>query len=307
MPGSNKYSTYQGTFGEEPNISTKKYQTSKVENDDLRSIKNFKQAFKTARQRGLNTFKWGNSVYTTELKKTPSIQVDKLKNEGIVNDNNSQGSRKLIPKKYYADMIKKGFKWDINKQMWFKPKQPIVEVEAPKPLGVVKYKYFQQGGSINMNDQQLQQAFIQFLAQKFGTQNRQELEAAIQQLGEEGLQQAYQEFMSMMQQQQVQAAKFGAKINYIKSLRGVCPEGYEMQYFKQGGTLCKKCIKKQEEMKQEREIPDNPIDAFKCGGKKKKKVKKENGGLLETFDKVALNKCGAKLKEDACGAKLKKR
>lgn len=289
MPGSNKYSTYEGNFGEQPNISTKKYQTSKVENDDLKSIKNFKQAFRIARQRGLKTFKWGKSVYTTELKKTPSVQVGKLKNEGIdrtpsievgplknegvVNDNNSQGSRRLIPKKHYADMIKKGFKWDIKKQMWYKPKQPIVEVEAPKPLGVVKYKYFQEGGSINTNDQQLQQAFIQFLAQKFGAQNRQELETAIQQLGEEGLQQAYQEFMSMIQQQQVQAAKFGAKLNYIKSLRGVCPEGYEMQYFKQGGMLCKKCIKKQEEMKQGGEIPENPIDAFKCGGKKKKSKK----------------------------------
>lgn len=177
-----------------------------------------------------------------------------------------------------------------------------------------------------MNEQQLQQAFIQFLAQKTGAQNQQELEAAIQQLGEQGLQQAYQEFMQMMQQQQVQAAKFGAKINYIKSLRGVCPEGYEMQYFKQGGMLCKKCIKKQEEMKQGGEIPSDPIDAFKCGGKKKKKKKeeggsidfnkcgnkmkktskKENGGLLTSYNKATLAKCGAKLKEAACGMKLKK-
>ena len=342
MPGSNRYSTYQGNFGTQPDNSTTQQSTT-VANDDLRSIKNFKQAFRTARQRGLKTFKWGKSVYTTELKKTPSVQVGKLKNEGVVRtpsvqvgplknegvveENYSQGPSRIMPKQHFADMTNKGFEWDTNKQMWYKPKQPVVEVGAPKPLGILKYRYFQQGGSINMNEQQLQQAFLQFLAQKTGAQSQQELEAAIQQLGEEGLQQAYQEFMSMMQQQQVQAAKFGAKINYIKSLRGVCPEGYEMQYYKQGGTLCKKCIKKQQEMKQGGEIPTDPIDAFKCGGKKKKskkeeggsidfdkcgskmkkkKVKKENGGLLESFDKATLAKCGAKLKEAACGTKLKK-
>ena len=38
-----------------------------------------------------------------------------------------------------------------------------------------------------MNEQELQQAFIQFLAQKTGAKDQQELESAIQQLGEEGL------------------------------------------------------------------------------------------------------------------------
>ena len=195
----------------------------------------------------------------------------------------------------------------------------------------------QQGGQINMNEQQLQQAFIQFLAQKTGAKNQQELEAAIQQLGEEGLKQAYAEFMQMMQQQQVQAAKFGAKLNYIKSLRGQCPEGYEISYYKVGGTLCKKCMKKQQEMKDGGQVPKNPIDEFKCGrkmkkaqggavdfekcgGKAKKTKKKEEGGELNStknpkaFSKMALAKCGAKLKEackgmqmNKCGKKLKKK
>lgn len=183
-----------------------------------------------------------------------------------------------------------------------------------------------------MNEQQLQQAFIQFLAQKTGAKNQQELEAAIQQLGEQGLQQAYQEFMQLIQQQQVQAAKFGAKLNYIRSLRGQCPEGYEMQYFKSGGQLCKKCMKKQS-MKQGGETPQNPIDEFKCGrkmkkkaeggdinydkcgGKTKKKSKKQEGGTFDpkTYGNAVLAKCGSKLKEAAkgidmakCGSKTKK-
>ena len=148
----------------------------------------------------------------------------------------------------------------------------------------------QQGGQLNMNEQELQQAFIQYLAQKTGAKSQQELETAIQQLGEEGLKQAYQEFMQLIQQQQVQAAKFGAKLNYIKQLRGQCPDGYEMQYFKSGGTLCKKCMKKQQGG--EVETPKNPIDAFKCGRKMKKK---EQGGNIE-FDK-----CGKKMKKKEIG------
>lgn len=161
-----------------------------------------------------------------------------------------------------------------------------------------------------MNEQQLQQAFIQFLAQKTGAKNQQELEAAIQQMGEEGLKQAYAEFMQLLQQQQVQAAKFGAKLNYIKSLRGQCPEGYEISYYKVGGTLCKKCMKKQEKMQEGGNVPKDPIEQFKCGRKAKKPKKKAEGGELNSttnpkaFSKMALAKCGAKLKEACKGVKM---
>ena len=168
----------------------------------------------------------------------------------------------------------------------------------------------QQGGQLNMNEQELQQAFIQFLAQKTGAKTQQELEAAIQQLGEEGLKQAYAEFMQLIQQQQVQAAKFGAKINYIKKLRGQCPDGYELQYYKSGGQLCKKCMKKQV-MQDGGDLPQDPIDQFKCGRKMKKK-KCEAGGTVD------IDKCGAKMKKkkcenggfipfDKCGKKMKKK
>lgn len=168
----------------------------------------------------------------------------------------------------------------------------------------------QQGGQLNMNEQELQQAFIQFLAQKTGAKTQQELEAAIQQLGEEGLKQAYAEFMQLIQQQQVQAAKFGAKINYIKKLRGQCPDGYDLQYYKSGGQLCKKCIKKQV-MQEGGNVPQDPIDQFKCGRKIKKK-KYEAGGTVD------MDKCGAKMKKkkcenggfipfDKCGKKMKKK
>lgn len=168
----------------------------------------------------------------------------------------------------------------------------------------------QQGGQINMNEQQLQQAFLQYLMQKTGAQNEQQLEQVVQQLGENGLKQAYAQFMQEMQQQQIQAAKFGAKLNYIRKLNGQCPEGMEMYYYKQGGRLCRKCMQvKQNE--EEIEYPSNPIDAFKCGRKIKKK-KCEIGGTVD------MDKCGAKIKKkkcedggtvniDKCGAKIKKK
>ena len=37
-------------------------------------------------------------------------------------------------------------------------------------------------------------------------------------------------------------ARLGAKLNYIRTIRGECPEGQQLVYFKQGGRVCKKCI-----------------------------------------------------------------
>ena len=112
-----------------------------------------------------------------------------------------------------------------------------------------------------MNEQQMQQAFLQYLMQETGAKTEQELQQVIQRLGEDGLKKAYAQFVQTIQQTQV--AKYGAKLKYIKHLRGICPEGTEMKYYKVGGKLCKKCIKKLEEK--------DPIKQFKCGKKFKPK------------------------------------
>lgn len=134
----------------------------------------------------------------------------------------------------------------------------------------MQHQKLQKGGTINMEEQQLQQAFLQYLMQKTGAKDQQQLEQVIQQLGEDGLKQAYSQFLQEMQQQQVQAAKFGAKLNYIRHLNGQCPDGTEMTYFKVGGKLCKKCMQRQQK-EQEAEEPSDPIKAFKCGRKMKRK------------------------------------
>lgn len=146
---------------------------------------------------------------------------------------------------------------------------------------------------------------MQYLQQKSGAQTQQEFEAYIQQLGEEGLQQEYAQFMQMMQQQQVAARKFGGMLNYVGKLRGICPEGYEMQFFKQGGQICKKCVQRAK-MEDGGKTPENPIDAFRCGRKMKKKACGGQVKEAKCGTKVEKDKCGKKMRKKACGGDIKK-
>lgn len=135
-----------------------------------------------------------------------------------------------------------------------------------------------------MNDKELQQAFIQFLAQKSGAKTQKELEKYVQSLGEEGLKQAYAEFTQMMQQQ-AQKAQHGAKLNYIKSLKHKCADDEELVYFRKGGKVGCGCVKKGEDgTKMKEPAKDSVVARFKkerCGGKMKEKC----GGKLKKSSK----------------------
>lgn len=100
---------------------------------------------------------------------------------------------------------------DLFDKVQLKPKTFTFNVNL---LGTPKK---QQGGQLNM-DEQLQQEFLQYLMQKTGAQNKQQLEQEIQQLGEDGLRREYAKFIQELQQQQVQVAMNGAKLNYINKL-----------------------------------------------------------------------------------------
>lgn len=114
--------------------------------------------------------------------------------------------------------------------------------------------------------------------------------AALQNGGE-----SFQQVIEAIQQGDVQSAKqlikklagtpmarYGAKLNYIRSLKGECPEGQEVKYFKQGGQMKCKCVDKAaggEKVKDgKKEIAD-----FKkkkaCGGLK---AKFQPGGKTRT-------------------------
>lgn len=249
-----------------------------------------------------------------------------------------EGNTRYFPGKYGYDSKKKQFNKELlnsstNETDYnsFDRLQKLIANDGQYIVPENTLQKKQQGGQLNMDEKQLQEAFIQFLAKKTGAKNQKELETAIQKMGEDGVKAAYQEFMQLIQQQQAQYAKLGAKLNYMKTLRGQCPEGYELSYYKVGGKMCKKCMKKKQDGG---EMPEDPIDQFKCGrkmkkkpakkldggdidydkcgGKTKKKIKKkeEGGGLNSTydpnsFDKMTLAKCGTKLKEACKGMKMK--
>lgn len=179
----------------------------------------------------------------------------------------------------------------------------------PLSMGYGRTTAYQQGGKL----EDPQKAFVAYLIQVSGAQSEQELNDFIQSLGEDGLKQQYQQFIQTMQNG-TQSAKNGAKLNYIKSLRGVCPEGFELGYFKEGGQICAKCVEKREKMGG---IPFKPIQGekgtkvvqdFKKDLKnkkdkitidsKKKPEKKELGGALTISPELLdMFKCGGKSKK----------
>lgn len=103
--------------------------------------------------------------------------------------------------------------------------------------------------------------FIQILAAALGVTDQESLQAKVQELGEEGLKTMYSYYqqikengadanksVELMKQAYnkitgVTMNKLGAKLNYIKKLRGECPEGYEAVKFEKGGQIKTKCNK----------------------------------------------------------------
>lgn len=162
-----------------------------------------------------------------------------------------------------------------------------------------------------MDEQQLQQQIVQLVqaamqGDQQATQQIQQIMQAAQQGNQQAAQiaQMIQQVAQQMQQQQVQAARFGAKLNYIKQLKGQCPEGYKMEYYKEGGQLCKKCMKVHQDGGEVKQTPNTvagqfKMEAAKCG---KKMKKKEDGGAIEA------EKCGGKpkLRKKSCGGPMKK-
>ena len=132
--------------------------------------------------------------------------------------------------------------------------------------------YNAEGGSLKgTTKEQMVEDFKQWVAQKLqnGELEKSDLE------DKQKLEQLFQSFIK--EQQGVQTAMNGAKLNYINKLNGKCPQGTHLSYYRIGGTLCKKC-----EADAYNESSD-PIKAFKqkCGGKVKKATKQKCGGKVK--------------------------
>lgn len=137
---------------------------------------------------------------------------------------------------------------------------------------------FQQGGQMNEE----QQAFTAYLIKVLNPKDAADFENKVAQLSENDLKEFYKQYKAM-EGNQISMAKLGAKLSYVQTLRGECPEGYEVEKYMAGG--CVKCKKKAEGAK--------VVDIFKdkCGGKAKKRVKKDQkGATVNKADTVHTSK-----------------
>lgn len=363
--------------------------TAEIAQDDLRGVKDFKTAFRAARERGLKQFMWGNSVYTTDLgqpsskpKQPSTIQIPQSDTQisieapdliattkgttwgrGIPTITGgsqpaSEQTRAEQPSskpkvnpvqattsRYTMGDTVQGGDFGIHRglqrlfnylgDVWNSRKSEA----KPLTLSPGHTTKFQQGGTMN-NQQELQKAFVAYLiqdAQSQGVQiqSEQDLQAYAEQLGEDGIKAKYQEFMQKMQGGAM--ARLGAKLEYYKKLKGVCPEGEELVYFKQGGRICKACQKAQKGTKVTKKA--NEVDKFKAGRAQYKKDMKSARDEASR-DSISINKyndqetmankghkgnfqggkwvpdrkqyakkdaCGSKMKVNKCGSKMKKK
>lgn len=363
--------------------------TAEIAQDDLRGVKDFKTAFRAARERGLKQFMWGNSVYTTDLgqpsskpKQPSTIQIPQSDTQisieapdliattkgttwgrGIptITGGSQPASEQtraeqpsskpkvnpvqVTTSRYTMGDTVQGGDFGIHRglqrlfnylgDVWNSRKSEA----KPLTLSPGHTTKFQQGGTMN-NQQELQKAFVAYLiqdAQSQGVQiqSEQDLQAYAEQLGEDGIKAKYQEFMQKMQGGVM--ARLGAKLEYYKKLKGVCPEGEELVYFKQGGRICKACQKAQKGTKVTKKA--NEVDKFKAGRAQYKKDMKSARDEASR-DSISINKyndqetmankghkgnfqeekwvpdrkqyakkdaCGSKMKVNKCGSKMKKK
>ena len=132
-------------------------------------------------------------------------------------------------------------------------------------------KKHQQGGNMEQDIQTQVKQLVQAVAA--GDQQAAEQVKQIMQAAEQGDQQALQ--IAQMIQAEIESmktsAKLGAKLNYIKQLKGNCLEGEELVYFKKGGMICSKCEKKHEQVVAAKGKKLNAVDEFKKSRKNYKK------------------------------------
>lgn len=128
-----------------------------------------------------------------------------------------------------------------------------------------------------------EKAFASYLIELSGASTDEELQRFILETGEDEMKNIYLQWERNDGNMGITEAKLGAKLAYIKALRGECPEGYEVEKYMVGG--CVKCRKKAE--------AGTTIEAFKekCGGKAKKRIKKnKDGGGVNPNDTIHTKK-----------------
>lgn len=286
--------------------------------DDLSGITNFRDAFRIARQKGLNQFKWrgtkanpsglfGTQLATAKVNNKPkgTIEVGELTMMNPTVQYNSDRTKALTTS---PELNEDGNIYYSSTQWRFPPETNMFgerlsqeQLNNRKWQQVPKTKVrYQQGGAMQQQssqEQELQKAFLEYLIQDAAQQgiqlkSEQDLQAYAQQLGEEGIKAKYQEFIQKMQGGTM--AKLGAKLEYIKKLKGVCPEGYEMSYYKVGGRICKTCQKMHKMEAAQKGKKLNAVQQFKKDMKTKDEASRDSIAINKWQDQDVMTKKGNK-------------
>lgn len=202
---------------------------------------------------------------------------------------------------------------------------------TPYPNEDTSY-YYQQGGTLNTKQQDKEEQLLQYaLFSIIGANDDIDLNTAVSAIAEayikdpqsltqviqdeetikQGMQKLEQEnpgsvkqitqpgFMKKVisklvsqKQQGIKQAKMGTKLDYIKQLKNICPEGYEIEFRKAGGKVCPVCKKKHKTKKAEQG----------------EKIEKDcGGGISKTMNSIKnAMKCGGKVKKAENGLEAKK-
>lgn len=165
--------------------------------------------------------------------------------------------------------------FDKNKQKFQQGGQQV-SPEQQEKIKRLMLAYMQLKGYDPNNKNQVRQAAGEFskLMQRVEQQDQQAIEE-------------FSQVEQIAQQQMATSAAKGAKLNYIRSLKGKCPEGQEPIYLKNGGQCG--CGPKKELKLENGDKVENKKDFFKkdkCGGKMKKH--QDGGQIIKADDGVSL-------------------
>ena len=341
----------------EANIQTPKLGTSSFTFDknagkatnDMSAISDFKQAFATARKGGHKNFFWKKTkanpsgMFSTELatEKKPVSQPQEPLEEV---DDTLDVELTKIP----IDKSK------INKTSWeLAAEEPVPYMFDDFQLmhgnpgyNVYGSQYrtkFEKGGTMNKvnyfrlggQPQNAQANPVDMLIEALnGGADIKTISGIIQQSGQDP-QVIVQEIAARAQQgdqsavtalsvleklmKNSQSAKLGAKLAYIQKLKGICPEGSEKIYLKNGGCVCAQKAEKGDQLKKQgnqKQINPNDTVNTKFGPRDlngKTKFPKWNP-TKENYDHSTRarvqekdEKSGKKVFGSACGSKLKPR
>lgn len=93
---------------------------------------------------------------------------------------------------------------------------------------------------MNNNQNSENKTMVEFLSQKFKTNDPKEIQKHLNSLDEQKqkeLAAEYKQWKADREKQKMKKVAHGAKLNYVKSLKHICPEGYELYYYKVGGSI----------------------------------------------------------------------